>query len=70
MKVDQNTTFTQIYNQMKPGLLSKEDKHIRGSGNDLYTHNALMPHARAPRRWPYHPSVWLTVAVRRGAGVR
>jgi hypothetical protein len=46
MKVDQNTTFTQIYNQMKPGLLSKEDKHIRGSGNDLYTHNALMPHGK------------------------
>jgi hypothetical protein len=47
MKVDQNTTFTQIYNQMKPGLLSKEDKHIRGSGNDLYTHNALMPHGKS-----------------------
>lgn len=31
---------------MKPGLLSKEGTHIRASGNDLYTHNPLMPHGK------------------------
>lgn len=46
MQVGNQTTFTQIYNQMKPGLLENENKHIRGDGNGtrLYTHSSLQAH--------------------------
>ena len=59
MKVNQDTTFTQIYAQLKPGLLSNEGKHIRGLGNDLYTHNALMAHGKGAQALADRPAeVW------------
>lgn len=47
MHIDKNTTtFTDIYNRMKPGLLENQDKHIRLNGNTLYTHNQMMAHGK------------------------
>lgn len=46
MQINAQTTFTDIYNRMKPGLLESQDKHIRLNGNTLYTHNQLMAHGK------------------------
>lgn len=46
MQVGANTTFKQIYDQMKPGPLTNESKHLRLDGTKLYTHNSLMPHGK------------------------
>ena len=46
MQVGQQTTFTQIYNQFRPGPLSNSDQHLRLTGTNLHTHNPLMPHGK------------------------
>lgn len=46
MQVGQGTTFTQIYNQFKPGPLGNADQHLRLTGTNLHTHNPLMPHGK------------------------
>ncbi len=46
MQVGQGTSFTQIYNQFKPGPLGNADQHLRLTGTNLHTHNPLMPHGK------------------------
>ena len=46
MQVGQQTTFSQIYAQFKPGPLSNSDQHLRLTGTSLHTHNPLMPHGK------------------------
>jgi hypothetical protein len=44
MNVGGNTTFTQVYQRFKPGLLDNSSQHLRLEGNNLHTHNQLVPH--------------------------
>lgn len=46
MQVGQQTTFSQIYAQFKPGPLSNADQHLRLTGTNLHTHNPLMAHGK------------------------
>lgn len=46
MQVGQQTTFTDIYRQFRPGPLSNADQHLRLTGTDLHVHNPLMPHGK------------------------
>jgi hypothetical protein len=44
MQVGGATSFTQIYNQMRPGPLTSGDKHLRLTGTDLHTHSSFKLH--------------------------
>jgi hypothetical protein len=77
MQVNQNTTFTQIYNHFKPGPLTSKDIHLRGDGNTLYTHNQLVRHGKgaaalADRRQKYDeagPLIRQAIDQQHGQGV-
>jgi hypothetical protein len=44
MQVGGATTFSQIYDRMRPGPLTSGDKHLRLTGTDLHTHSSFMLH--------------------------